>query len=76
MSHTLTLRNIPDPVLRALREWARRNHRSMQKEIISILQEAAIDRASMARQLRDLRERLGARMTLDETHEAIDEGRP
>jgi plasmid stability protein len=75
MSRTLTLRNVPEPVLRALRGRARRNRRSMQKEILSILEEAAVDRASLAEQLTALRVRLGAAMTLDEIHGAIEEGR-
>lgn len=75
MSHTLTLRNVPDPVLRALRGRARRNRRSMQKEIMSILVEAAVDRASLVQQLTALRHRLGAEMPLDEIHRAIEEGR-
>lgn len=76
MSHTLTLRNVPELVLRALRGRARRNRRSMQKEIMSILQEAAVDRASLVEQLAALRERVGAEMTLDEIQSAIEEGRP
>ena len=76
MSHTLTLRNVPDSVLRALRGRARRNRRSMQKEIMSILEEVAIDRASSVEQLAALRRRLAANMTLDEVHSAIEEGRP
>ena len=75
MSHTLTLRNVPDPILRALRDRARRNRRSMQKEIMSILVESAVDRASLAQQLTTLRQRLGAEMSLDEIHKAIEEGR-
>jgi len=76
MARTLTLRNVPEAVLRALRGRARRNRRSMQKEILSILEEAAIDRASLVAQLAALRVRLGANMTLDEIHKAIEEGRP
>jgi plasmid stability protein len=76
MARTLTLRDVPDPVVKALRDRARRNNRSMQKEILSILQSAALDRASLARQLSALRSRLGAKMSLDEIHDAIDEGRP
>ena len=75
MSRTLTLRNVPEPVVRALRGRARRNRRSMQKEIISILEEAAVDRASLVDQLAALRVRLGAKMTLAEIHHAIEEGR-
>ncbi len=76
MARTLTLRDVPEPVVKALRDRARQNNRSMQKEILSILQNAALDRASLARQLSELRSRLGARMSLDEIHDAIDEGRP
>ena len=47
----------------------------MQKEIMSILEEAVVDRRSMKEQLRRLRVRLGAEMTLDEIHRAIEEGR-
>jgi plasmid stability protein len=75
MSHILTLRNVPDSVLRALRGRAHRNGRSMQKEVMSILEEAVIDRASLAEQLAALRLRLGAQMTLEEIHGAIEEGR-
>lgn len=75
MSHTLTLRNVPDPILRALRGRARKNRRSMQKEIMSILTEAAVDRVSLLQQLTALRNRLGAKMSLDEIHRAIEEGR-
>ena len=75
MSHTLTLRNVPDSVLWALRGRARRNGRSMQKEIMSILAEVVVDRASLVEQLATLRLRLGAEMTLDEIHGAIEEGR-
>ncbi len=75
VSHTLTLRNVPDRVLRKLRGRARRNRRSMQKEIMSILEEASIDRASQVSQLATLRTRLKANLTLDEIHQAIEEGR-
>ena len=73
---TITLRNVPAGVLSTLRDRARRNRRSMQKEIMSILEEAALDRASLAQQLRTIRARLNAKMTLDEIHQAIEEGRP
>jgi plasmid stability protein len=75
MSRTLTVRSVPDSVLQVLRARARRNRRSMQKEIISILAEAAIDRSSLVEQLRSVRSRLGAKMTLVEIHAAIEEGR-
>lgn len=76
MSRTLTVRSVPEPVVRALRERARRNRRSMQKEILSVLEGAVLDRASLTKQLAALRSGVGARMTLDEIHAAIEEGRP
>jgi plasmid stability protein len=76
MARTLTLRNVPEPVVRALRERAQRSRRSMQREILSILQGAVLDRKSLATQLADLTTHLDARLTLDEIHDGIDHGRP
>ena len=76
MLRTLTLRGVPDSVLAALRERARRNHRSMQRELLSVLQGAVVDRASLAEQLRSLRRRVKRPMRLDEIHAGIEEGRP
>ncbi len=76
MAKTLTLRDVPDTVVRALRQRAKRNDRSMQKEILSLLQGAVVDRASLAQQLDALRSSADTRMTVDEIHAAIEEGRP
>jgi plasmid stability protein len=76
MARTLTLRDVPEPVVRALRARAKRNRRSMQKEILSVLESAVLDRASLIEQISALRSRAGARMSLDEIHRAIEEGRP
>jgi plasmid stability protein len=73
---TLTLRDVPEPVVRALRERARRSRRSMQKEILSILQGAVVDRAALEERLASLRSRAGTRMTPEEIRTAIDGGRP
>jgi len=75
LARTLTLRDVPEPVVKTLRERARRNRRSMQKEILSILESAALDHASLARQLAGLRTSATGGMTLDEIHAAIEEGR-
>jgi hypothetical protein len=48
----------------------------MQKEILSVLESAVLDRASLIEQISALRSRAGARMSLDEIHRAIEEGRP
>lgn len=77
MSRTLTLRNVPDGVVRALRERAKRNKRSVQKELLSIVTQSMVDRASALAQIADLRRRhLRNGMTLAEIHRAIAEGRP
>ena len=76
VSRTLTLRSIPEPVVRAFRGRARRNRRSMQREILSVLQGAVLDRASLTGQLAELRSEAGAGMTVEEIREAIRAGRP
>ena len=37
MPSTLSIKNVPDDVLEHLRERARRNHRSLQSELLSML---------------------------------------
>jgi plasmid stability protein len=74
MARTLTLRDVPEPVVRALRERAQKNRRSLQKEILAILQGAALD-SSLPRRLSEMRLRLGAGMSLKQIHVAIDAGR-
>ena len=76
MPRTLTVRNVPDAVVRSLRDRAERGRRSMQKEIVSILSSAAVDRASLAHQLSAARLTAGARMKIAEIRRAIIEGRP
>lgn len=76
MSRTLTLRDVPDPIVRALKARAKRNRRSMQKEILAVLESAVIDRAALESRLEAARARLAAGLTLDEIEAAIDEGRP
>jgi plasmid stability protein len=76
MPRTLTVRDVPDTVVKALRERARRNKRSMQKEILFILESCALDRSALARHLSELRTRLDAKMSLREIHDAIEEGLP
>ncbi len=62
-SASLTIRNIPAAVLNRLKSRAARNHRSMQGEILSILEAAAAEpmqRVSAAEFLDQIR-RLGLR---------------
>lgn len=76
MAKTLTLRNVPDPVVSELRGRARRNGTSMQKELLSVVTQATIDRRSLEDQLAALRSVLKKRVPLKKIHAAIDEGRP
>ena len=55
MAKTLTLRNVPDDVVRELRGRARKNGRSMQSELLLVIRQATLDRRSLEKQLAALR---------------------
>lgn len=76
MDRRLKIRGVPETVLRALQKRAWRNRRSTEGKILAILTEATLNRASLVDQLSAVRVRLGANLTLDEIHKAIEEGRP
>ena len=40
MPVNITLKDVPDELVRLLKERAKRNHRSLQKEILALLEEA------------------------------------
>ncbi len=42
MSQTLTIRNVPDSLARKLKTRAERNHRSLQGEVMAILERASV----------------------------------
>jgi plasmid stability protein len=48
---TLTIRNMPDKVVRSLKALAEKNQRSMEQEIRDILEEQAGDRMSALQQI-------------------------
>jgi hypothetical protein len=50
---TLTVRNVPHRVARALKTLAEKNQRSMEQEIRDILEEYAGDRISAVRQIEE-----------------------
>ena len=50
---TLTIRNVPQRVTRALKTLAEKNQRSMEQEIRDILEEHAGDRISALRQIEE-----------------------
>jgi plasmid stability protein len=45
---TLSIKYVPDHVARRLRERAARNHRSLQGELLAIVQEAAIEGSGLS----------------------------
>ena len=55
---TLTIRNLEDDVVDALRVRARRNHRSLEAEVRELLRDAAVGRSPQF--LRDLADRIAA----------------
>ena len=55
---TLTIRNLEDQVVWALKARARRNHRSLEAEVRELLRDAAI--GDLPESLRDLADRIAA----------------
>jgi plasmid stability protein len=76
MSKTLTLRNVPDEVLKELRRRAKRNGRSVQSELLTLVRQGTLDQRSLEERLAELRKSLPRRMRLEEIHSAIRDGRP
>ena len=76
MPKTLTLRHVPDDVVEALRARAERNQRSMQRELLSIVQAVVVDRGQALTALDALRQSVKEPMTLDEIDAAVGDGRP
>lgn len=74
MSVNLSVKNVPDPIVEALRERARRNHRSLQGEVMAILEEAAGQRPVTLRELSEKVRRLGL-STPSDSEEIIREAR-
>lgn len=62
MPVTLSIQNVPDDVVRRLRERARKHHRSLQGELLAILEEAVTpSRARTPGEVLDEVRRLGLR---------------
>lgn len=47
MSPSLSIKNVPEEVLQRLRTRAERNHRSLQKELLAIVEAAAFEEPEM-----------------------------
>ena len=75
------LKNIPDHIHRKLRLRAKKNHRSLNGELLAILEQALDGEGdnpdgAVGQRLATLRARCKGRLSLAETTRAIDEGRP
>lgn len=46
MAHTLTIRNVPEALARKLKSRAERNHRSLQGEVMAIMEQATAANAA------------------------------
>ena len=77
---TLTIKNIPDDLYDAFKQVARKNHRSINGEVIFWLERAVEQRERNPDNILSnapiVRETLGIYTTNDEINAAIDEGRP
>lgn len=76
----MTVKNIPNDLLERLRVTAGRNNRSLNREIIDLLERQLrpyrIDAPEMIRRARELRSRVRARVKISELSRARREGRP
>ncbi len=76
---TITLREVPAPLLTALKAWARQNGRSLNKETIACLENAVaphpVNVDALLDEIRAHRKTLPGSLT-DQHLAAADEGRP
>lgn len=78
---TLSIKNVPDDIYFRLQAQAQRNHRSMNGEVIAVLNQTlpnhlqdVMDVLEQARRVRAMW--TGPPITIEEIQQAIDEGRP
>ncbi len=77
---TITVKNIPEDVYERLKEQAKRNRRSINSEIITLMERAVmsyrIDPEEILESARAIRESLNFVATEEEINRAKNEGRP
>ncbi len=77
---TITVKNIPEDVYERLKEQAKRNRRSINSEIITLMERAVmsyrIDPEEILESARVIRESLNFVATEEEINRAKNEGRP
>jgi len=71
----ITVRNLPDEVVRELKNRASRNNRSMEQEARIILTEAVIDKQRAKERIESLRKRFRRRPAAGEVKEWVREAR-
>ncbi len=72
---TLTIRNVPDRVVRRLKALARRHNASMEQEVRDLLEEYVSERFSVLRQIEASWERQGRRPSSEDIDAWIEAGR-
>jgi antitoxin FitA len=75
MTVTLSIKNVPDELAQRLRDRAARNHRSLQGELIAIIEAAAIQPARSLREFGEFAARLGLRSEPGESARMVREDR-
>jgi plasmid stability protein len=73
---TLTVRDVPPAVIRALKKIAKRNRRSMQQEVLNLLISVTLDRESACRQVEEAWGGQNRSTTKQEVDQWIRESRP
>jgi antitoxin FitA len=70
MAVSLSIKNVPDAVVGRLRERAKRNRRSLQGELLAVVEQAAVQPAPLA--LGEIYERARARGIASERNESVE----
>lgn len=72
---TLTIRNVPEPVVRSLKALARRQKRSMEQEVRKVLEAHVAERRSVLKQIEAAWSNQTRRPTANEVNKWISAGR-
>jgi plasmid stability protein len=78
---SMTIKNIPEPLYRALKQSAESHHRSINGEVIFLLEQSLlarrVSREQLLEEMRQMREEIGpgAALSPEEIRAAINEGR-
>ena len=75
MTVTLSIKNVPDELARRLRERAIRHHRSLQGELMAIIEAATVQPLRSLRELGDLAKQLGLSSPSGESARMVREDR-